>query len=59
MHSVGAADRGGASLGQPDVADLARGDELGQGADGVLDGRLRIDAVLVVQIDVVGAQPLQ
>ena len=59
MHGVSAADRGGAGLGQPDVADLALGDELRQGADGVLDGGLRIDAVLVVQIDVVGAQPLQ
>src|SRR3989442_355192 len=59
MHNVGAADRAGTGLGQPDVADFPRGDEFGQGADGVLDGRVRIDSVLVVQIDVVGAQPLQ
>ena len=41
------------------MADLALGDELGQGADGLLDGGLRVDAVLVVQVDVVGAEPLQ
>ena len=28
----------GAGLGQPDVADLALGDQLGQRADGLLDG---------------------
>src|SRR2546425_8776474 len=59
MHSVGAADRGGTGLGQPDVADLAFGDQLAESASGVFDGRVRIDSVLVVQIDVVGAQPLQ
>jgi hypothetical protein len=59
MRGVSAADRGETGLRQPDVAHFARGDELRQGADGVLDGRLRIDAVLVVQIDVIGAQPLQ
>ena len=59
MHRVGATDRGGTGLRQPDVTNLALGDECGQGADGVLDGRLRIDPVLVVQVDVVGAQPLQ
>ena len=32
--------------------------ELGERADGVLDRRLRVDAVLVVQVDVVGAEPL-
>jgi hypothetical protein len=38
---------------------LGLGDEFRQGADGVLDGGLRIDAVLVVQINVIGAEPLQ
>jgi hypothetical protein len=56
---VSAADRGGRGLGQTDVTDLARRDECGQGADGVLDRRVRIDSVLVVQIDMVGGQPLQ
>jgi len=43
----------------PDVADLAFRDELGQSTDGPIDGRVRIDPVLVVQVDVVGAQPLE
>ena len=59
MHGVSAPDCGGAGLGQADVADLALGDQLGQGADGVLDGGLRVDPVLVVQVDVVSAEPLQ
>ena len=59
VHGVGAADRGGAGLGQADVADLALGDQLGQSADGLLDGGVRVDPVLVVQVDVVGAEPLQ
>jgi len=41
------------------VQDLALGHQLGQGADGVLDGRVRVDPVLVVEVDAVGAQPLQ
>ena len=56
---MGAADRGRAGLGQADVADLALGDQLGQRADGVLDRRAGIDPVLVIQVDVVGAEPLQ
>ena len=59
MHRVGSADRVGPGLGQADVADLALRDQLGEGADGVLDGRVRVDPVLVVQVDVVGAEPLQ
>jgi hypothetical protein len=41
------------------VADLAVGHQLGQSADGVLDGGARVDAVLVVKVDVVDAQALQ
>ena len=33
--------------------------QLGERADGVLDRRVRVDAVLVVQVDVVGAEPPQ
>ena len=40
------------------MADLALGDQLGQGADGVLDGGVGVDAVLVVQVDAV-AEPSQ
>ena len=46
-------------FGEPDVADLAVGDQLGEGPDGVFDGGLRVDAVLVVEVDVVGAEPLE
>ena len=41
------------------MPDLALGDQLGQRADGVLDRRVRVDAVLVVEVDAVGAEPLQ
>jgi hypothetical protein len=40
MHGVSTPDCGGASLGKADVADLALDHQLGQGADGVLDGSL-------------------
>ena len=41
------------------MAYLALSHEFGQGADAVLDRRLRIDPMLVVQVDVVGAQTAQ
>jgi hypothetical protein len=41
------------------VADLALGDQLGEGADRFLDRRLRVHPVLVVQVDVVGAEPAE
>ncbi len=59
VNGVRAANRSGASLRQTNVSDLALGDQLGQGACGVLDRGLRIDPMLVVQVDVVGAEPLQ
>jgi hypothetical protein len=59
VDGVGAADRGGAGLGQAEVADLALGEQFGDGADGVLDRRARVDPVLVVQVDVVGAEALE
>ena len=59
VHGVGAADRFGSGLGQADVQDLSLGHQLGQGADGVLDGSVRVYPVLVVEIDAVGTQPPQ
>ena len=59
VGGVGAADRLGRGLGEPDVADLALLDELAEGADRLLDRRLGVDAVLVVEVDVVGPEPLQ
>jgi hypothetical protein len=56
---VGATDRGWSSLREADVTDLALGDQLGQSADGLLDGGLRVHPMLVVEVDVVGAEPLQ
>ena len=55
VHRVGAADRGGARLGQPEVPHLARGDQLADGPGDVLDGHVRVDAVLVEEVDHVGA----
>jgi len=59
VDGVGAADRAGPGLGQADVADLTLGHQLGQGVGGVLDGCTGVDAVLVVQVDVVGSEPGQ
>ena len=59
MHGVGAADGGRRRLGQTEVAHLARRHELGHGPDGLLDRRVGVDPVLVVEIDVVGPQPGQ
>ena len=56
---MGPADGVGAGFGQADVADLALGHQLGERADGVLDGCVRVDPVLVVQVDVVDAEPLE
>jgi hypothetical protein len=59
VHGVGASDRLGSGLGQADVPDLALGYQLGQRADSVLDRSVRVDPVLVVEVDAVGPQPLQ
>jgi hypothetical protein len=56
---VSAADRVDPGLRQSDVADLALAPQLGQSADGVLDRGIRVDPVLVVQVDVVDAESLQ
>ena len=57
LHGVGAADRARRRLRHPEVADLPGLDQVAHGAGGVLDGDLRVDAVLVEQVDVVDAQP--
>jgi hypothetical protein len=59
VHGVGAVDRRGRGLGQPDVQDLSLSHEVGEGADGVLDRGVGVDAVLVVEVDAVGAQALE
>ena len=47
----------GAGLGEPEVAHLPGSDELGHRADGLLDRRVRVDAVLVVEVDRLDAEP--
>ena len=59
MDGVGAADRLGRRLREPQEADLAGIDELGHRADGLLDRDVGVDAVLVVEVDVVDAQAPQ
>ena len=59
MNGMGPAQRSRAGLGQTQVADLAGLHQVGHGADGVLDRHVRIDAVLIQQVDVVGAEALQ
>ena len=59
MDRVGPADRRRRRLGQTDVADLALRDQLRQRTDGLFDRRLRVDAVLVVEVDVVGVESPQ
>src|SRR5665811_2633438 len=56
VYRVGTADRLGARLREADVADLAGVHELGHRSDRVLDRRLGVDAVLVVEVDVIDAE---
>ncbi len=56
VHSVRAADRLGARLGEAEVAHLAGRHELGHRAHRLLDRRVGVDAVLVVEVDVIDAE---
>jgi hypothetical protein len=56
---VGAADGVDAGFGHPEVADIAGVDQLLDGAGDVLDRDVRVDTVLVEQVDGVGAQATQ
>src|SRR5918992_244563 len=59
MHRVGTAYRLWRSLRQPEIAHLALPHEVAHRADGVLDRHRAIHSMLIVQIDVVDAQPRQ
>ena len=59
VHRVRGADRLRRRLAEPVVADLALLHQLGQRPDGLLDRRVRVHAVLVVEVDVVGAEAAQ
>ena len=56
VHGVGLPDGLWPRLGEPEVADLAGLDELLHRPDRLLDGRLGVDAVLVVEVYVVHAE---
>src|SRR5690606_36429466 len=59
VHRVRAADRGRRRFGQAEVAYLAFTHEIGHCADRVLDRRLRVDAMLIIEIDHVHAEAFQ
>src|SRR5580700_4670888 len=59
VHGVSPANSFRPSLAEAQSADLALFDQPGHGADGVFDRNGRIDAMLVVQIDDLDAQPLE
>ena len=59
LDGVGAADGLRACFGEPEVAHFARVDQLLDGAGDVLDRHLRVDAVLVEQVDGVDPEPAQ
>src|SRR5687767_4611639 len=59
MYRVRAATGLHARLREPEVLDLPLGDELLHGSRDVLDRHVRVDAMLVEQVDGLDAQPLQ
>ncbi len=59
MHLVRGADALGARLAQPEMADLALLDEPAHRPNRVLDRHFWIDPMLVIEIDLVDAEPLQ
>jgi hypothetical protein len=59
LDGVGATDSFCASFGEAKVFDLARCDEVFDGPGGVLDGGVRVDAVLIVEVDDVGFETLE
>jgi hypothetical protein len=59
MDAVRPSDRLGGGLGDPEVENLSLLDHLTHRPPGLLDRDRRIDAVLVVEIDVVDPEPLK
>src|SRR5229473_675669 len=59
MDGVGAADGGGRRLRESEKADFPRAHQIRHGAHGLLDWHAAIHAVLVVQVDVIDAEPLE
>ncbi len=56
VNFVGAADSGRGGFGEAEIFHFAGFDQLGHGADGIFDGRVRVDAMLVVEVDVIDAE---
>ncbi len=52
-----ASDGIGAGFGQTEIADLAATNQLGHRAYGFLDRSLRIDPMLIIEIDAINAEP--
>ena len=59
LDGVGATDRLHARLGEAEVLDLARLDQLLHRPGHVLDGHVRVDAVLIEQVDGIDPEPLE
>src|SRR5436305_4077070 len=59
MDAMRTPDRIGRRLGETEIADLSLDDELCHRTNGVLDRRIRIDAVLIVEVDVIDTEPSQ
>ena len=59
LDRMGAADRLRARLGQAEMLDLAGGDQVPDRARDVLDRHVRVDPMLIVEIDDLNPQPLQ
>ena len=59
LDGMRAADRPGGGLGQAEVLDFALGDQLPDRPSHVLDRHVRVDAVLIEDIDAIGSQALQ
>src|SRR5260370_19078398 len=59
MNFVGAANGFGRRFGETEVADLACFHEFSHRAHGIFDRRIWIDAMLIIEIDNVGAEALQ
>jgi hypothetical protein len=59
LHGVRPADGVCAGLRQPEVPDLALDDEVANRPSNVLDRHVRVDPVLIEQVDAAGPQPLQ
>ena len=59
LHRMGAAERLNAGLRHAEMLDLALGDQVLDRAGDVLDRHVRVDPVLVEQVDGLDAEPLQ